>query len=110
MPAGRLNKRVEFQRESSTDDGGGGTVTTWATFLTVWGGFFPQRTSEKIEAGRIEAAVAGRLTVRSTSDSRAVTTANRVLIDDVPYNVHSIVNQDQRDKYLDMLIERGVAT
>ena len=63
MAAGRLRDRVTFQREVSIPDGGGGSVTSWQTFLTVWGGFAPERASERLEAGRIEAAVAGRLTI-----------------------------------------------
>jgi SPP1 family predicted phage head-tail adaptor len=110
MPAGRLNKRVAFQRAVKVADGGGGSTTTWETFLTVWGGFFPERTRERLEAGRLESAVAGRLTVRSSDDTRALTTAHRVVIDGYAHQIHAIVNPDQRDKYLDLTVERGVAT
>lgn len=110
MAAGALRKRVAFQRESSTADNGGGSATTWQTFLTVWGGFTPERSRERIESGRIESAVAGRLTVRSSAQSRTVTTANRVLIDNVAYDIHAIINPDQRNKYLEMTVEMGVAT
>lgn len=110
MRAGRLNKRVVFQTASSSADGGGGGAKTWSDSLTVWGGFVPERGRERLEAGRVNAADAGVLSVRSSTASRAITTAYRVKIDGVPYNIRGISNPDQHNKELQMVVERGVAT
>ena len=111
MNIGRLRKRVSFQRVDTTTDAlGNVTANTWSTFLTVSGEFTPMRMVERDEAGRMEASVRGKLRVRSTTDTRAVTEANRVNIGGEPYQIRGIVNPDQRRCYLEMSVERGVAT
>jgi SPP1 family predicted phage head-tail adaptor len=110
MRAGNLNKRVVFESAQSSDDAGGGNVVTWTNFATVWGGFSPERGRERLEAGRVEGASMGVLRVRSSSQTRQITTAYRVKIDGVPYNIRSIENPDQRNRGLEMLVEKGVAT
>lgn len=110
MRAGSLNKRVTFERRRAIDDGGGGGGIVWEAFLTVWGGLRPERGRERLEAGRLEAVVAGVLQVRSSSDARGVTEADRVVIDNVPHQIRAIVNPDQRNRMLEMTVERGVAS
>lgn len=110
MPAGRLRKRVTFQEAVQAADGGGGGATTWRNIVTVWGGLQEDRGRERVEAGRLESAMAGILTVRSSSDTREISAANRVLIDGAPYQVRTIGNPDQRNKFLELIVERGVAT
>lgn len=110
MAAGHLRDRVTFQRATRTSDGRGGASILWQNLVTVWGGFRPERGREQLAAGRLESSVAGILTVRSSVETRAVAAADRVLIDDVAYQVRTIINPDRRDKYLELTIERGVAT
>lgn len=107
---GKLRDRVTFERQAAGSDDFGNTATgTWATFTEVYGGFAPESVSERLEAGRLEAAVAGRLMVRSTAKTRAITEADRVVIDGTTYNIRSIVNRDRRNYMLEMTVERGVA-
>lgn len=108
--AGTLNKRVTFQSETRTPDGGGGFTREWILVATVWGGFVPERGSERLEAGRLEGSLSGVLRVRSSSTTRTVKVADRVIIDGVPHQIRSIANPDQRNRMLDILVERGVAT
>lgn len=110
MRAGTLNKRVVFEVQQRAGDGGGGGIVTWTEFVTVWGGYSPQRGRERLEAGRLEGASSGVLRVRSSPDTRQVTTAYRVKIDDIPFNIRSIANPDQRNREIEMLVEMGVAT
>ena len=108
MPAGALRHRVTFQREVPTPDGGGGSVSTWEDRYTVWASLRPERGSERLAAGRLEASLALVMTVRSSSESRSVTEAWRVVANGVPHQIRSISNPDQRNKYLEMILERGV--
>jgi len=110
MRAGRLNKRVTFQRAVFDDDGGGGGAATWTPLVTVWGSFSPERGRERLEAGRVSSALGGVLTVRSASETLVITTADRARIDDVPYQIRSISNPDQRNRNLEMVVESGVAS
>lgn len=108
--AGTLNKRVTFQRRVVTDDGGGGHSREWSNLVEVWGGFSPERGSERLEAGRLQGSLFGVLRVRSSATTRTVTVDDRVMIDGVAHQIRSVANTDQRNRMLDILVERGVAT
>jgi head-tail adaptor len=110
MPAGRLNKRVRFEREEQSPDGAGGYDLAWLMDFICWGGLQLERGREKIDAGRIAESTAGVLTIRSSNESRALTTSHRVIIDEEEWNVRSIANEDQRNKYLSIVVEKGGAT
>lgn len=110
MGAGQLRKRVTFEEPVAIADGAGGHATEWMWPLTVWGAIMPERGRERLQAGRLESPVAGILRIRSSSQVRTITEAHRATIDGVPYQIRSIVNPDSRGKYLDMVVERGVAT
>lgn len=110
MDAGRLNKRVTFERNVTAPDEGGGSTSAWTGVATVWGGFQPERGRERLEAGRLEAAVAGTLTVRSSSMTRAIDASCRVVIDGDRYAIRSIVDPTQKREWLEMVVEKGVAS
>lgn len=102
---------VTFERFQGEPDGGGGvTNPTWTFLAKAWGAFYPERSRERIEAGRLESAVAGTIAVRSTNASRGVTAADRAVIGGVPYAIKGITNPDRRNKFLEMSVERGTAT
>ncbi len=110
MSIGQLRDRVAFHRLDSTADDYGNVSSGYSAtaFLTVWGGFKPERGRERLEAGRLEASHAGVLTVRSSSDTRGVTEADQVRIDGVAYQIRTIANPDRRGRFLEMTVERGV--
>lgn len=110
MPAGRLNKRCTFQSPVETDDGGGGSAIVWTDGVTVWGGLAPERGRERVDAGRLTGNTGGVLTVRSSIATAAITPASRVIIDGETWNVRSNESPDQRGKFREMVVEKGVAT
>lgn len=109
ISAGKLNKRVTFQTKMRAPDGGGGFAETWGGDIEVWGQFVPERGQERLEAGRLEASLAGVLRVRYSSDIAVVTEAWSVLIDGVRHQIRSIANPDQKTRIVEMTVERGVA-
>lgn len=112
IKAGKLNKRVTFQREQLAPDGIGGNALTWSPIAGLAGipcRFIPERGRERLEAGRIEAAAAGILVVRSSEGTRGLTEKDRAVFDGVPHNIKSITNPDQRGRDLELVVERGVA-
>lgn len=110
VSAGQLRKRVTFQVETRVPDGGGGFSETWGGDIVVWGQLVPERGSERLEAGRLEAALGGVLRIRSSSETAVITEAYTVKIDGQRYQIRSISNPDQRGKVLEMVVEKGVAT
>ena len=110
MGAGQLRDRIAFKSFSYGDDSMGGGAVTWTTQLTVWGSLMPERGREQLEAGRLESAVAGVVKIRGSVSSRTITPEWICTIDGVDYNIRSITNPDRRNRYLEMVVERGVAT
>lgn len=109
MSAGRLRHRCAFERRDTTADAYGNVSAGWVSLVTVWGGLSVERGRERMEAGRLESDVGGVLHVRSSSETRAITAADRVTIDGQVYVINSVTNPDQRDVMLEMTIIRGVA-
>ena len=107
MRAGRLNKRVTFQRPIHGETPSGGLSEAWGGDLTVWGGFRPDRAGEKDNAGREEATVTGTLTVRCSSQTNAIKEDWRVWIAGELYSIDSIMNPDQRGREWQMSVTRG---
>lgn len=113
IPAGQLRARCVFQAETQVPDGGGGYELGWAAITggAVRGRYLPASLREDVRSGRLEAAEAGVLTVRSSTVTRALTSANRVLIDGVVFTIRGgPTDFDQQRELLDFKVERGVAS
>lgn len=106
MAAGRLNKRATFRRLTVTDDGGGGGDETWVDLEPVWAARMPERGAERFERGRDEATAGSVLRVRYSAVTAGITEADRVLVDNIEYNIRFTDNPDQRKKFIEMTIER----
>lgn len=110
MPsAGQLNHRCAFFRRAEADDGYGNVKGAWQALVTVWGGLFIEPGREAIAGGRLENATAGTLTLRWSEAAAGITTADRVEIDGVSWNIRSTDNRDQRRRYVEMRVEKGGA-
>ena len=109
MTAGLRRKRVTFQQKTKVPDGGGGFAPGWSDVVSPIVRFQPERGRERVESGRVSAELTGILTVRSSKKTRTITEAHRVLIHKVPYQIRSISNPDQRNRDLEMTVERGAA-
>lgn len=111
MAAGQLRKRITFRFETEVPDGGGGYELGWSDLATVWGSFKPERGSERVEAGRIAETLAGVMRVRASTTTQQITTAHVAVMNGQSYNIKAVSNPDQRNKFLELSVERGdVAT
>lgn len=108
MPAGALRFRATFQRETRTTNASGGATSSWGTYHECWAGFVPERGVEVLQDGHLQASVAGTLTIRSSTETRGIAEDDRVVVDGNTYQIRRIINPDQRDRYLEMVVERGV--
>ena len=114
MAAGPLRDRVEFYRRNTTETGWGTPTTGFAEtpFCTRRGGVQVQRARnqsiETVDAGRLQSSTMVALTIRSDSITRTITEADKAVIDGVDYQIRSITNPDRREKWLELVLERGV--
>jgi len=111
--AGALRERLTFQaRGSSSDDGYGNVEADWADQFTVWARMQPLKGSEPVIAQRLAGVQPMAIQVRSSADTRQVTAGWRAVHDRTAtiYNIRSVANFDERDRYLDLIADAGVPT
>jgi SPP1 family predicted phage head-tail adaptor len=107
--AGRLNRRATFSRQDRADDGGGGVQLDWTPFLTVWAALMPERGKEALEAGRLQTSSMATLRIRYSSEALTIDASCKVTIDGDDYQIRSIADTGQKRKFLDLVLEKGVA-
>lgn len=106
--AGDLRHRVTIQAEQRSDDGyGGSSLPTWSTVATVWAEVKPLKGREQLHGQQLEGRVTHRIIMRYRA---GVTAANRLLFGTRAFNIRSVVNVDERGRWLEIMAEEGVAT
>lgn len=110
MRIGKFRKRVRFEAETKTSDGAGGNTRSWVTIATVWCEYAPERGTERMERGHLEAVNNGILRVRYSDDiAGIVLQSSRAVIEGAIHQIVSIIDPDGRKRMLEMVIALGVA-
>lgn len=106
ISAGKLDKRVSLQVQSSTRDELNQKVDTWVTLNNgvVWASVQPLRASEAISYEAKQMLVTHRVTIRFRPD---VTADMRVLFNSRPMQIVSIRNPDERGEMIELLCEEA---
>lgn len=108
--AGKLRHRVCFsKRETVTDDAYGNKEGDWKEQFTEWGAVLPLRGSEVVLAARQQGIQPVIISVRSSRNTRQVTTGWRAKACGVTYNIRTVADMKQDGAVLEMLAESGVA-
>lgn len=79
MTAGKRDQKVAFQRLTTTDDGYGGQIETWATIFSRWCEVKPLSGRERDMAQQVENPRNYRMTIPRDSDTATLTGADRVV-------------------------------
>lgn len=108
--ARRLRNRCHFERPVIETSPTGNQRKSWESHATLWGDLLPQRGREQIEAGRLESQVPGTLQIRFSSVAAQIDASYRVTIKGEPYQIRAVMDPDMRNRTIEMVVERGVAT
>ena len=106
----RLRHVVVIQAENPTTDAGGGQTDPWAVptvVATVRACIEPLKGFEKLRAMQLEDSVSHRFTMRWRS---GVIAKHRLKFGTRLFNVRSVINVDERSRWLEILADEGVAT
>ena len=103
--SGELDQRVTFRRESKTDDGMGGSVTTWADIATVWAKVRPMTGNEREHSDGLNATASCLIIIRARND---VDETCVVVHSGTTYNIR-FAKHEPRSRFLALECERGVA-
>lgn len=116
--AGQLRQRVTFQRRGEMSDGfGNEQVGAWTTQFSVAARLQPRLGGEEVVASRLAGVQPYILTVRSSLQTRSITTAWRAYDARAGFNsagepkrvfnIHSAANVDEVGAFIDFLVSEG---
>ncbi len=111
MSAGELRERVTFGKRPSTDDGYGNEEGSWQDQFTVAARIQPLKGGEGVQAARLAGTQPVIIRVRWSADTVLIAPAWRAVDarSSIQYQIKSIMNADEKKKYLDILAEAGGA-
>lgn len=95
MDAGELDRRITLQRAAETDNGYGTVTDSWTDIATVWAKLMPLSGAERLAAAENAAFANARFKIRKSSDVSDLTSADRLIFDDLTHNITN-VRQDGR--------------
>lgn len=110
MNPGKRDQRVTFQRFTSTDDGYGSTVDTWADYLHRWAEVKPLSGRERDQAQQVENPRNYRITVPRDSGTANLTASDRVVWRSKTGNIRFIADAGPQPQEMVIDVEFGVAT
>lgn len=95
--AGRFNRRIELQADSSGQDAYGEDVESYSTFATVWAEMMSQRAAEKFTGGQRVGTQSISWRIRYRDD---VDNLSRVVYDGKVYMVEGVTEGEGRRQEL----------
>jgi len=105
-----LRHRVVLEAEAPTPDGGGGQGDPWAAATAVANlraCITPLSGHERLHAQQLEAGVTHRILLRYRP---GVTAKQRLRFGDRVFNIRAVIDVEERNRWLEILAEEGVAT
>jgi len=106
---GSMREQITIQTEARSADGGGGYTQSFTTNFTTYASVKPLTGKEQYKRGQLHDTTMFEFVIRYRSD-KTVTAANRILWGSRAFQVKSVINHLERDKYLVMRAEENVAT
>jgi len=103
---GKLNRKIAINRRQLTPDNIGGFDQALVNLANPWAMIKPKSGTELLHADKLDAKAMSEFTIRYRTD---LVESDLIEYRGVEYNIRSIINIEEADKYLLILAERGVA-
>lgn len=100
----RLRHRLMLQEEVMTPDEGGGYIRSWDDVANIWAEIVPLNGRERLFAGKLQAEVTHRVTIRYTNN---ISTSNRLIFESRVFNIRAVMNSMEIKDVLELLVEEG---
>lgn len=94
---GKMRHRFTLQQEIRSDDGGGGSTSSWQDVAEIWGALSGAGGSEGMMADRISGSAKHRITIRWRS---GVLPAMRFLLGAQHFHILAVLDMDGRRRFL----------
>jgi head-tail adaptor len=111
--AGRMREKLLFQSPANIPDEYGNEQTAWADEFTTAAELIPLKGGEPVLAARLTGVQPYIIRIRGSAAARGITTAWRAIDarnQNRIFNIRSVANTDQKNAWLDIMAEDGVAT
>ena len=107
LTAGKLRHKIDFQREADVPDGMGGSNLVWDDlFVQVPAFVKPASGNETLHSMRLEARISHKIFLRHMS---GIKPSDRILFDGRPMQIRSIINLEERNRWMEISVDEGVA-
>ena len=106
IKVGDLRHRVSIQRKTRAPDGVGGSIVTWVQYATPWCKITPKTGSERIYLDRLNAQGLSTVIMRYRAD---MSEKDKLVFRGNEYQIRSIINIEERNRYSELVIEKGQA-
>lgn len=103
---GRMRHKVKLQSATATRDAGGGVSESWTTAKELWADIRPVSGAEKYRQGKVQETLTHEITIRHRT---GIDTNYRIQYESRNFNIKSIRNIDERDRFLVLLCTEGEA-
>lgn len=104
---GRMRYRIKLESATNTVDTGGGMTQVWATLANIYANIKPISGTETFRQGKVSSDTTHELTIRYRSD---ISTKYRICYGSRIFSIQSILNIDERDRFMKLSCKEGVAT
>jgi SPP1 family predicted phage head-tail adaptor len=101
---GRLRQKVTLEKATSTTDNAGGCTETWASVVSFYADIRPSGGDEAYRQGKVQDKITHKVYCRWRSD---IKTAYRLKYESRYFNIKSIKNIDERDRFLELTCSEG---
>ena len=103
---GKMRYRVKVENSTNTRDAGGGISQSFSPVTYIYANIKPTNANSTYRQGMVQEKVTHEVTIRYMNN---ISTNSRVTYGTRNFNVKGIVNVDERDRFLKLLCEEGVA-
>ena len=104
---GSMREQITIQNLGTTRDSGGGISSIYSDSQTVQASIKPLNGKEVYKQGKLQDQVTHEIMIRHNS---SVTAKDRIKFGSRFFNIRSVINVDERSRYMKILAEEGVAT
>jgi len=103
---GSMTKSIVIQSVANTTDAGGGRSVAWSTYKTVYANVEQLSANTKYGQGVVDEKGLYAFTMRYTT---GITTQHRISYNSKLFSITSVIDLDERNKYLVIKASEGVA-
>ena len=103
---GKMRYKVKVERATNTRDAGGGLAQSFSPVAHVYANIVPKSANSSYRQGMLQEKVTHEITIRYMKN---IDTNSRITYGTRQFAVNGIINVDERDRFLTLLCEEGVA-